>query len=44
MSEENSIRQQARKGFQAVKDAVENVTGTAQDQTAGASEAAENVA
>ncbi len=44
MSEENSIQQQARRGVQAVKDAVENVTGAAEDQVRGASEAAENVA
>ncbi len=44
MSEGNSIQQQARRGVQAVKDAVENVTGAAEDQVRGASEAAENVA
>lgn len=44
MSEGNSIQQQARRGVQAVKDAVENVTGAAEDQARGASEAAESVA
>ncbi len=44
MSEENRIQQQARKGFQAVKDAAASVTGAAEDQAGGASEAAEGAA
>ncbi len=44
MSEGNSIQQQARKGFQAVKDAAASVTGAAEDQDRKGSEAAENIA
>ncbi len=48
MSEENSIQQHAQKGFQAVRDAAESLTGAAQDQarkgTGAVQDAGENIA
>ncbi|MDP9352433.1 MAG: hypothetical protein M3P51_12980 [Chloroflexota bacterium] len=44
MSEGNRVQQQARRGVQAVRDAVENVTGAAEDQARKGPEAAESVA
>lgn len=44
MSEGNRVQQQARRGVQAVKDAVETVTGAAEDQARKGPEAAESVA
>ncbi len=43
MSEENVVRKQARKGFQAVHDAVGSVTGAAGEQARKASEGAKNM-
>ncbi len=43
MSEENSVQEQARKGFQAVKDAAASVTGAAQEQTRKGSEAVQDL-
>lgn len=44
MSEGNSIQQQARRGAQAVRDAVETMIGAAEDQDRTGSEAAEHMA
>ncbi len=43
MSEENNIQHHARKGFQAVRDVAESLTGAAQEQTRKGSEAVQDL-